>query len=111
MHLSRQLTVDGVQEEVYEKTKRYVIKLGYTVVDDREYYLLLSKKNVEGMNGEVYELWLSVAITGMSMVTVFMDYQLRKPGSSSEDGVPTQNLIRDIDKEYHMLWRFLSRHL
>ncbi|MEM3671243.1 MAG: hypothetical protein QW767_05830 [Thermoprotei archaeon] len=109
MQLSRHLTVHGVQSVVYRQVFAYIMKLGYSVVDSRPDYMLVSKKDLFSKDGEKYELWLTVAITGESFVTVFMDYQLRKAGLDENGWTDSQKLLHDIDKEYHTLWSFLSK--
>jgi|GEM_PF-675534 hypothetical protein len=113
MQVAKNMTVKGIQSQVFDHALKYVRGLGYEIEDKREHYMIVSKKNIT-LNGLPFELWLSVAITGESYVTVFMDYQtrsveerFRKDGMS--ETTDYQSLLHEIEKEYHGLWLYLTR--
>ncbi len=109
MQLNRQLTVKGIQGQVYDYLRKYFPKLGYTAVDARpDFFVMFKKKLSEGAEGR-WELWLTISIIGESYVNVFLDYQTRI--AENDDGaawVDEKSLVRLIDREYHALWENLN---
>jgi hypothetical protein len=108
MQLTKHLTVKGIQSIVFDFTLNYIKRLGYEVMDVRPDFMVVSKKKLVHDSGVEYELWLTVAITGESYVTVFMDYQLRGAGSDANSWTDYRALVGEIDREYHTLWIQLS---
>jgi hypothetical protein len=108
MQLTKHLTVKGIQSIVFDFTLTYVKRLGYEIMDVRPDFMVVSKKKLVHDSGGEYELWLTVAITGESYVTVFMDYQLRGTGSDADNWADYRALVKEIEQEYHTLWLQLS---
>lgn len=113
MQVAKNMTVKGIQSRVFDYVLSYVRGLGYEIEDKREHYMIVSKKNIT-LNGLPFELWLSVAMTGESYVTVFMDYQTRDVqdrflGNGTSESTDYQNLLHEIEREYHGLWLYLTK--
>jgi hypothetical protein len=117
IHISKQMTVKGVQTRVYEYITNYLEKLGYEIVQKNEPFIVISRKKGQYLlNNASYELWLTIALAGESFVNVFLDYQLRKANEAKKSNnghvmISNSNeILSEIEKQYEYLWTLLTKY-